>query len=225
MTEQRRILNSFEWILLVAVALLLLYILNPDKRFRLLERSEKVEILDKPSNSGQLPKARKNVVSSEDKQRERVNETLESLAHTFANGQSNRTQAAAHLSTGEQAYLERVRAEHQWSDKLRDAKDWYRLLTASHKTYSTLRRIISEASGEAGVEVEQKSLDELFNDHHTADDIYIQLERLYAISRQKASDFAQGGRKSLADWADFIENNRKDQLVGQDFPEFLTLFS
>ncbi len=209
MKSSKRFLRPYEWLLLLAAVLLVLYILRPEGKFSVFERSETVTILDKPSNSRQLPKARSNVYDSDREREAGIDKSLDALARQYANSRQPDRSSGGSLTEGESRYLEQVGERNKLNEQIEGAKSWYRLLKASHETYTTLRSLISQASGKAEAELENKALNDLFANAHTASDIYEQLNRLFGIAPARSSEFAASGRKTLADWAEFIEKSQK----------------
>ena len=109
------------------------------------ERTDTVTILDKPNDADQ--KARK----YEDRgTEERVELLLQELAEQFSSKEkvipTKKKRTHTQLTQDEEKYYEEVRNQASLSDKLQSAKDWYRILSASQKTYSEVKKIVGDVS-------------------------------------------------------------------------------
>ena len=56
------------------------------------------------------------------------------------------------LSNDEAKYLKEVQSEHDFDATVQNVKDWYSILKASHNTYSKVKSILQDVSGDSTTE-------------------------------------------------------------------------
>ncbi|MEM8906636.1 MAG: hypothetical protein AAGD05_02215, partial [Bacteroidota bacterium] len=116
--------------------------------------------------------------------------------------------AADEISRSELNYYQDLQQNEKITSQLKDAKDWLTTLKSAHQTYQKLQSVLSEASGQAPEEIEQEGLESIWQNAQNVDYIYSELQKRFDIPEAQSREFARRGRKTLSDWAQFIEENQ-----------------
>jgi len=129
------------------------------------------------------------------------------LARTFSKGK-NETQKMKELglSEDEKKYYKKVKENNVLDEKIESAKDWWKILNTSAKTYGKVKNIFQELKGE---EVEEENVGAMLDDAKSANDFYKSLQKTFNISEEEAKDFADKGAKAVSDWVEFIEEKKQ----------------
>lgn len=201
--KKKRISGGEKILFLLAVAVLLLVVFRKGNN-PLFERSDEAYVLDKPHQSEGVKKIKTYSTEEEDP---RVNAVLVSIAERFSSNEPIGEEAAEWgLSSDEKAYYDKVKAEHELDDAVRNIKDWYHILKASSETYARVKSLFSQLDRRA---VEKNQLDRIMNNQKDAQEVYRKMQEWFGISPSEAQAFARSGKKALSDWAKFVEEQEK----------------
>lgn len=215
--KKRKLLSPFEWgVFFIAIGIIAYVVIgHGDGKFSPMERSETIEIIDRPHAKGKHQKARPYEGKYAD---ESVEAVLKELATQFSNENTapEQTRKSAlvskkqkSISKEELKYYDDLKKNEKISEKIRNAGDWFRTLKSAHRTYQKFQSIVSEASGQAPEELEKEGLHSALNDTQSAQNIYTEMREMFNISEEQSREFARRGKKTLSDWAQFIEENQK----------------
>ncbi len=204
--EKRRLLGPIEKLVLVLAVLLIAYVVYKNDDINFVERSESVQIIDKP-HAGKAAKTR---VYRPEESDARVEAALEQLARQFSGESTTATSnwEQMGLSEDEGYYYEQVKKRNDWDTSIKRAGDWLTLLRASHKTYSQLQSVFSDVIGKPKEEIAADDVNFLMKNERSAEHVYSRIEQIFNIPKSDIQSFADKGRRAVSDWADFIENNQ-----------------
>ncbi len=214
-SKKRKLLSPFEWIIFfIAIGILGYIVLDKDGGdFSIMKRTETIEIIDQPHAEGSKSKARPYTGKYSD---DSVESVLKELADQFSEEKSTKKsgstlvveETTATISKEELKLYEELKQNDKISDKIRSAGDWFKTLKSAHNTYQKLRSVFSEASGEAPEALEEDGLESIWENAKRAENIYSELEKTFNISEEQSREFARRGKKTLSDWAKFIEESQ-----------------
>ncbi len=208
--KRKKLLGPLEWLMLLAGIGIIGYITFQKGGGNVMERSETIRILDKPNAPRQ--KARRYRDADREESVERL---LQELADDFSSEDDNRPilrkqSMKSKLSKDEEKYYKKVRDRATLTDKIESTKDWYRLLRASHQTYTKVREIVGEVSRQPEDRVNANDVKSDMKSQVAQNDFYQKLGETFRIDPQDIEAFGRTGRRALSDWADFVEQNSEN---------------
>jgi hypothetical protein len=191
---------------------ILAYILFQKGGGYVVKRSESIQILDQPN--GPKEKARKYEPGHE----ESVEAVLRNMAEQFSEEETNpkstddkaTKKIDQQLSNDEKKYYEDLRQKNSIQDKIESAKDWYRILSASQKTYSKVREILGEAAHRPSENIDGENISQDLKNKEVSDEFYQRLSKTFNIAPEDLEAFGRSGKRALSDWASFVESKSKD---------------
>ncbi|MFK7806367.1 MAG: hypothetical protein AB8F74_01075 [Saprospiraceae bacterium] len=212
------LVGPLELIMLILGLGIIAYIMlqDGDGGGKLMERTETIKILDNPSGSKE--KARRYEPENE----ESVEALLQNLAEQFSEeeknaGKSKSSQAkptygksADQLSKDEKKYYEDVRQKASIQDRIETARDWYRILSASQKTYAQVKDIFGETARLPEDKVNAENVNKELEKQGASDDFYKKLSESFQIDPEDVKAFGRTGKRALSDWAEFVQQESKD---------------
>ncbi len=216
--KKRKILSPFEWgVFFIAIGILAYVLIGSNEGgFSVMEQTENIEIKDNPHASKGAQKTRR---YNETQEEESVEAVLKQLATQFSKEKSPQEPEISSsamsikkqksISKEEMKYYEGLKQSEKISDKIRNAGDWFKTLKSAHDTYQKIESVFSEASGQAPKELNEEDLKNALDNAKSAQNIYTNLREMFNISEEQSREFAQRGKKTLSDWAQFIEENQK----------------
>lgn len=200
--NKKKIFGPLEIFTVLLVIALLAYMAMKNGGISIMERTETVEILDKPNNENRQPRKYRPT------EEEHVDNILRQIADQYAgkpsqtNTQVRKEAIKKEMSPDEMAYLESVKQKEQKKSK-QESIDWFTVLSTSHKTYKRVKSVFEKAGidvGQAEANVGAKLVDEV-----AARTFYSKMEELFDIPEEEARAFAGKGEKALSDWARFVD--------------------
>ena len=212
--QKTSLVGPLELIMLIIGLGIIAYIMlqSRDGEGKLMERTETIQILDKPNGSSQ--RARRYEPENE----ESVEALLQNLAEQFSeeektNARSGENQTkpgygkttTEQLSRDEKKYYEQVRQKASIQDRIETARDWYRVLSASQKTYAQVKEIFGEATRLPEEQVNSDNVNKELEKQGTSDDFYKKLSESFQIAPEDIEAFGRTGKRALSDWAEFVE--------------------
>lgn len=199
---RKKIMGRFEWFSLIVAMGIIGYIVLAKFGIHVVEQTESIEIVDKPSRNKNARNVRQyeGVTKHSDTE---VEYMLREVAAQFSNGKNEVSTDLHGLSRDELKYLNEVKKKNSSYDSSYSTRDWFSILQTSYSTYSKLKSIFNEPTNAADIKKEMK-------DKERANTIYDQLSNVFNISKEEAKSFARKGGESLSDWASFVEENRRD---------------
>ena len=205
--SDKKLMTGFEKILLFGCLAFLAFSMYKKKDgIEMYEQSEETVILDGKSSTqiyNELDAAEKRSYVDADT---KTDEIVKELSRTFSKGRNeNQKMRELGLSEDEKKYYKKVKAENVLDEKIESAKDWWKVLNTSAKTYGKVKEIFQKVKGE---EVETENVGEMLEDAKSANDFYKNLKKTFNISEEEAKDFADKGAKAVSDWVEFIEKNK-----------------
>ena len=206
--SDKKLMTGFEKILLFGcLAFLAFSIYKKKDGINMYERSEETVILDSKSSAQiykELDAAEKRSYTDADA---KTDDIVNELARTFSKGKNeNKKMRELGLSEDEKKYYKKVKEKNVIDEKIESAKDWWKILNTSAKTYGKVKDIFQELKGE---EVEEENVGAMLEDAKSANDFYKNLKKTFNISEDEAKDFAGKGAKAVSDWVEFIEQKNK----------------
>jgi hypothetical protein len=209
---KKRFFGIPEIIMLFFGLSILAYILLQKGGGYVVKRSETIEILDQPN--GPKEKARKYDSAHE----ESVEALLQNMAEQFSENEQtekpNKGSATKEidqqLSADERKYYNDLRQKNSIQDKIESAKDWYRILSASQKTYSKVKEILGEASHRPTENIDGENVSQDLKNKEVSAEFYQRLSKTFNIPPEDLEAFGRSGKQALSDWASFVESKSKD---------------
>lgn len=212
MSEKRKLLGPIEWIMFIVAIGILGYIVLQKGGIHVVERSETTEIVDNPGSTDfRQKKARPYRESKTD---ESVEAVLKELAVQFsekeeAHLETTQKMEEKGMSRDEVNYYKDVKKKYEAFDKIKDAKDWFKVLKTANDTYHKLQSTFGKAAGQSPEAVASTDVESVLNNAKSANDVYASLKNYFGISEEDAKAFAERGKRSLSDWAQFVEEQQK----------------
>jgi len=205
--SDKKLMTGFEKILLFGcLAFLAFSIYKKKDGIDMYEKSEETVILDGKSSTQiykELDAAEKRTYTDKDA---KTDDIVNELARTFSKGRNeNEKMKELGLSKDEQKYYKKVKEKSALDEKIESAKDWWKIINTSAKTYGKVKDIFNQAKGE---EVEEENVGEMLQDAKSANDFYKNLKKTFNISEEDAKNFADKGAKAVSDWVEFVEKNK-----------------
>ncbi len=202
--DRKSIMGPIEKVILLIAIIVLGYIIVKNGGCGIVKRTEKVEFIDPPTNGkGQsVPRPRKK------QSQQSVDEALKAISESLGQGQEPwPTKETSALSTDENEYLRSVSEKHQIENKIQSTKEWLSMLKTSYDTYQQVKTLFDQVVPENREGGKTNSYDSIFRDEQLANTIYQELEDYFKLPSAQAKDFAQKGKVSIRDWAEFIASN------------------
>ena len=204
------LLSVFEKIIIIGLIAFFGYSFFKKGSFTVMERTENTTILDAESSAEryrelEFKEQKQTPLPKRINQKKVSNENfLKNLAHTFSKGKEVSMQKMKEmgLSNDEVKYYKEVKQEHNLSDEIQNAKDWFRVLKTSASTYGKVKSFVNDLSKKAGSE---EDVNAMLQEDAASDDFYKKLKESFGISEAEAEAFSSLGKKKVSDWARFIE--------------------
>jgi hypothetical protein len=201
-----------EIIMLVFGLSILAFILLQKGGGYVMKRSETIQILDQPN--GPKEKARRYDPAHE----ESVEALLKNMAEQFSEEEKTQKPAESsakkaidqQLSDDEKKYYEDLRQKNSIQDKIESAKDWYRILSASQKTYSKVKEILGDASHRPTETIDGENVSDDLKNKEVSSEFYQGLSKTFNIPPEELEAFGRSGKRALSDWASFVESKSKE---------------
>lgn len=210
--KRRSLLGPLEMVMLIVGLGIIAYVTFQSGGGKVMERSETIKILDKPNGSKE--KARRYEAADE----ESVEALLQNMAEQFSEEEKGKSQVStppkketsAIISADEKKYYEDVREKSSFSEQLETAKDWYQILSASQKTYSKVRSILSETTRQPEEKINTSNVSKELQTPEVSSDFYQKLSENFQIDQSDLEAFGRTGKRALSDWAEFVEEQSKN---------------
>ena len=211
MSEKRKLLGPLEWTMFVLAICILGYIVLQKGGIHVIEQSATTEIVDNPGSSDFRQKKRP---YRERKTDESVEAVLKELAVQFsakeeAHIKTTQKMEEKGMSRDEVKYYKGVKKKYEAFDKIKDAKDWFKVLKSANDTYRKLQSTFGKAAGQSPEAVASTDVESVLNNARSAKDVYANLKNYFGISEEDAKAFAERGKRTLSDWAQFVEEQQK----------------
>ncbi len=211
MSEKRKLLGPIEWTMFILAICILGYIVLQKGGIHVVERSETIEIVDNPSTTDFRQKSRP---YREGKTDESVEAVLKELAVQFsekeeAHSETTQKMAEEGMSRDEVKYYKDVKEKYEAFDKIKDAKDWFKVLKSANDTYRKLQSTFGKAAGQSPEAVASTDVESVLRNANSAKNVYANLKKYFGISEEEAQAFAERGKRTLSDWAQFVEEKQK----------------
>lgn len=212
MSEPKKIMGGLEKLVLLAAILIIGYIGLRGGGVSMVERTESVKIIDKPHAGWK--KDNKRTYSKSKKEKEvRVEAMLAEFAAQFSDGEvSAKGDAWSNIDMSREE-LQYYQNAPQWNpapdSEAQQTSEWFSKLKTSYEIYSTLKSILSRATGKTADEITSDDLDHLLRNKSDATQVFSEIQQYFEISQQDIEYFAQSGKKAISDWAVFIERHSK----------------
>lgn len=206
MEENTSYLGPVEKIVLLAFVLLLGYILVKNGGCGIVEKTEKIEFIDPPSNGQSrpaVPKRRK------EQSQQAVDEDLKRIAESLGQERSSwPDEEMKALSKDEKEYLQSLSKKQEFEDQIKHAKDWLLMLKNSLETYHQVKTLFDRLAPQSADNITTPDYQRIFEDKQLANTLYRELESYFNLPEDQAKEFAQKGYVSLKDWAQFISSTQ-----------------
>ncbi|MEN9609312.1 MAG: hypothetical protein RLZZ628_126 [Bacteroidota bacterium] len=165
------------------------------------ERDEKTIVLDRNAANQSNRKLVHHRPEDSDNREKNAEATLKRIADEFkgpvyANIRTANLNNNWGLSDDEAKFYDGLRSSKTADPNV--SENWLGKVKKAHQTYSTIKEMFG---GKADVQ-------SMMDDAQTAMQTMSQINRLYGISMQELKAFAPNA-KSVGDWANYIENNKK----------------
>ncbi len=211
---KRKLMGRFEWLFLILSLGIILVLFLKSKGIHIVERTEEVEILDKPRSSS-TPHSKRVAPSSKKKESVEVDNMLRHLAEQFSNQQSVNISTTAQndqnlqweISKDEANFYNIIREKNKLNSTLESTKDWLTLLSTSHRTYSKVKSLYDGLVADTGLS--DSDFKTILQDETSARNFYSEMESMFNISEHDIHEFAQTGKTAISDWAGFVEEKKK----------------
>lgn len=215
------LLGPLELLMLIIGLAIIAYVTLQSGGGKVMERTETIKILDQPN--GPKEKARRYNENNE----ESVEALLHSMAEQFSEeGKTKKTRTTtqdsgsnrssikpgsqpAAISSDEKKYYETVREKATIQEQIETAKDWYRILSTSQKTYSKVKEIFGEAARQPEEKVNPDNLNQQLKTSGSSADFYQKLSETFQIDPKDIEAFGRTGQRALSDWANFVQSESK----------------
>jgi len=208
--SSNKILGPFEKIVLIGSLVLLAYLAFQRGGFKVSEKTEDVEIIDNPHSQNWKQKKRKYDTKEESSA---VDAVLAELAEQYSKGEKVQPKNAD-LSNDEAEYLDDMQAKYKLDEQVKNAKDWFAVLKASHSTYNKVKSLFDDANPTSDKPARSgggaENIEEVLKDKEKASEVYYKLQDYFGISKEDISAFAKSGKKAVSDWAEFVEEKKKE---------------
>lgn len=203
--SEKKLLNKGEIFLLVIAVLIIGYLVLKNNGIHIVERHENVELLDKPNTKNYSK--RKNISREQAESRAEIERMLQKLSANLSD--NKHTTKDAKLSDDEVKFHKELNEKYKWEEKYDDASDWLNVLKASHQTYSKVRKVFEDPDNpKSDAQYLVEDVSRLLSNKYVANSIYDKIEQTFAIPKENSKSFAKKGKKSVSDWAKFIEANQ-----------------
>ena len=206
------LLSVFEKIILVGLIAFFGYTFFKKGSFKVMEKTENTTIFDNEESAKryrELDHKEKQITPQKTTKRKVAKDDfLGKLARSFSKGQEASTHKMKEmgLSNDEVKYYKEVKKEHNLSDEIQNAKDWFRVLKTSASTYGKVKSFVDDLSKKSGNE---EDVNAMLQENSASDDFYKKLKESFGISEAEAEAFSALGKKKVSDWAKFIEEKGK----------------
>lgn len=91
----------------------------------------------------------------------------------------------------------------------RTAADWLNLLTKSHQTYTKVKSTFEDLGIDADKIINAENAAKVLSNPVVAKSVYEKIEKEYGIPVSYSEDFANKNRKTLEEWARFVEEREE----------------
>ena len=209
--EKKKLLGPLEWIMFFIAVGILGYIVLQKGGIHVIERAETTEIVDNPGARDFQRKARPYKDARKD---ESVEAVLQELAAQFseekpAQRSTTRKMAEKGMSRDEMKFYKDVKNKYELSDQIKSAKDWFKVLKSANDTYRKLQNTFGDAAGQAPESVAPEDVELVLSNARSAKNVYSNLKKYFNISEEDAKEFAERGKRTLSEWARFVEDQQK----------------
>ena len=206
--NKKSILTWFEKAVFLLAVGIILFLVFQRGGYKLAEKSEEITIVDNPTQANREQKKRVYTPKPSDEEQS-VDDMLGEIAKEFSNDNNIETNKINQLDLpkDEVEYLQEVKTQHEMDKTLQSAKDWFQVLKTSHQTYSKVKSLFESVDKKA---VQKNKLDQLLKDQKDANEIYNKMEELFGITPEQVTSFARKGERALSDWAEFVEEEKKN---------------
>lgn len=206
-TKKRRLIKPFELVLLVVVVLVILVLGLKKLGVDLVQHSESLSFLDRPSGPEKPLSPRRNA-----DQLAKEEAVIEKIAAQFTQDANDKTYTkvgvleAKGLSADEARFYSDLQQREQ--DKNLTPTQWLNRVKYSFRTYRQLRSIFDQFDEATDGVVSNTAMRSMLGDMELSQQIFRQIEELFGVPAARLQVFASRGSTSLSDWATFIEQNR-----------------
>ncbi|MEO1517838.1 MAG: hypothetical protein AAFV95_22650 [Bacteroidota bacterium] len=208
MSEKKKLLRPFDYFVLVVALGILAFIVLQNNGIHIVERTESVEMYRPGERRGSATDR----VVQQDRDRDRqLEQALQQLAARISDEEitaapQERDIPVDGLSRDERDYLGAVEKRYAASEKLQDARDWLTVLRGSYRTYSQVRSIFGELSGQTEEAMEQQGqVNQWMAEPQARERTLERLKDSFDIPKEDLDAFARLGKNKLSEWAEFLD--------------------
>ncbi|MEL6926741.1 MAG: hypothetical protein AAFO94_22060, partial [Bacteroidota bacterium] len=194
--SSKKILGPFEKLMLIGALALLVYLAFHRGGFKVAERTEEVTITDNPHDNEWQQKKRSYQSAAAEETDTSVDAVLAELADQYARGQEGSTLSrnagpGGQLSKEEAEYIEDIKDKYTLDETVRNAKDWFAVLKASHSTYSKVKSLFEGLDTSA---TEKEEVGAILEDAEQSRQLYYKLQDWFNIPKEDIDAFAKSGK-------------------------------
>ena len=204
MEETTNYLGPVEKIVLLAFILVIGYIVIKNGGCGIVEKTEKIEFIDPPSNGQSGPAVPKQRKEQRD---QAVDKDLKRIAESL--GQQSKSwpkEEMKTLSKDEEEYLQSLSQKQEFEDQIKNAAEWLQTLKTSLETYQQVKAIFDRNMPDSNDKTTTPDYELIFQDKELANTFFQELESFFGIPADQAKEFAQKGYVSVKDWAQHVSS-------------------
>lgn len=207
--QKRKVMRPFEWGLLIICGVIALLAVLHEMGIKMVSRAETTEIVQRPTERQQNAKPVRYVDTEREKE---VDAVLRDIAKEFSEESKGKKRVSKKdlrekgLDKEEAGYYNKVKKENRENTSV---EDWYNVLKASYKTYNNVRSIFDGVDGDENTNLDKSTIRDIIDNPLLSNTIYKQIEEKFNIPAEQSKAFAEKGKKSLDDWAAFVESNKE----------------
>lgn len=209
--QKKKVMRPFEWFMLFTCVAIVGLVCLHEGGISLIKKTETVEIVERPIENRK--KATSVRYRDEDIDRN-VDQVLKDIAREFSDEGEGKKRVSKRdlrkkgLDKQEAEYINQVKKEQKEKGTLENAKDWYNVLKTSHETYSKVKGVFNNATGQEEATVDKGMIRDILENDMLSNTVFSQIEEKFNIPKERSEAFAKAGKKQLDDWAAFVEANK-----------------
>jgi len=198
MSEERKIMGTLEWTLLIITAAILAYIVLQNQGIHVVERTGETEVLDQTEIRKKKKEDTKQERYPTQNRESEVDQVLRDLAREFAGGESTVAAENTSMSKDEEKYIREVKKKTEQENPAMTALEWFKVIQKSHQTYNKVKDFFDTTP--APVKEQSMVAREQSNEDWTT-----KVSRELGIPEDNARELAASGQYALSEWAKLME--------------------
>lgn len=205
---KKKIIGPIELVTLLVAIIIIAYVTLKSGGGKVYEKTESTQITNNPTGEGQEYTGKRPNQEQED---QKVEEILRQISDQFGKDKVVRSEtqeeAAKQMSPDELRYINEVRRQKKEETPAGQTIDWFKILKASHQTYSKVKDVFQDA----GIDISEaeRGISTAIVNEAAERTIYNRIEQYFDIPPEKTKAFARKGQQKVSDWARFVDENQE----------------